>query len=1066
MSIFNSIANKTEFSNVYEVCLKAEQAKSMQEMATLCRKALGLAIEYIYAKESKRLPEKASMLELIDGEVISGFIDNAVIVDSIHFVRKLGMNAQHGMHIKRTQAQVALQNIAFFLQFIDKKYTAPSSVKDIVLPPYMSEAATRKIYIDLYLNEAGWDVLEPNSKTILADGTEVASGTVFPGKACSEIPVQGLNNVSGIGFCDYVLYGKDGKPLAIVEAKKTSVEAQVGEYQVIQYGKCMQAEYGYTPVLYYTNGYDIYVIDGLYPSRKLVAFHALEELELLIAKRNRGNIADFQAKASIVDRPYQTRAITKICEILNDKFRRSLLVMATGTGKTRVAIALVDLLTRNNWIKRVLFLADRTSLVEQAFKNFQKYLPNTTYCVLSDKKLANDDNARIVLSTHQTMINFIDAENKEFTCGYFDLVIVDEAHRSIFNKYGAIFTYFDSFLIGLTATPKEDVDANTYQIFGCETGEPDFAYNMDDAVKDKYLVPYKEERRTTKLLERGIRYKDLSDEDKAKVDTVLMEDDHNDDTILPKETLFRLFYNSDTCGRVLDDLMTHGLQVENNQKIGKTIIFAYNHRHAEQIVEAFKKNYPSYGNDYCQLIDRHVKNADDRIISFEENEDFRIAVSVDMLDTGIDVPSVLNLVLFKPIKSKIKFVQMLGRGTRLCPNLIDGEDKKYFLVFDYCGNFAYFGANPPSETHSNGKSLSQKLFDLRLDILTELQSYKYQADEVCKKYYDKLKPSLFAKVQEVKQAGSRISVREKMAYVDKFCDYEEWQAISPLAKKEIQLHLSRLIANDLKQDRGALIFDGWMLNVELSVLVHENISNAQLQVGKIRNIAKTLLEKSSSMPAVFSQSNILKTLVGTEFWSNPTLDKLELYRETVRELMKYLPPPAKPVNINVRDSVRALENDGVALVDIRTYKEKVLEYLAEHGDNPVIHKIQNLEPINAADLKVLERILWHDLGTHEDYLQTTNIENLAVFMRSLVGIDQKAINSKFGKFLNENFLNSRQQEFILAMIDYVRQNGDIQTENLVDESPFDSVDIKELFGANTPLVADMVKQLHGCVMVA
>ena len=302
-----------------------------------------------------------------------------------------------------------------------------------------------------------------------------------------------------------------------------------------------------------------------------------------------------------------------------------------------------------------------------------------------------------------------------------------------------------------------------------------------------------------------------------------------------------------------------------------------------------------------------------------------------------------------------------------------------------------------------------------------------------------------------------------MPYVDKYIDYDEWQAISLLTKTEIKNHLSKLIANDLKQDRGALVFDGWMLKVELSVLVQDSIADAQHQVKNIRYTAKTLLETAAGIPVVYAQAKTLKTLVSTEFWEKPSMDKLEQYREAVRDLMKYMPPPVKPEEIDAVDEVRPIANGDIDLVDIRTYKEKVLDYLSEHSDDPVIHKIQNLEPITTDDLKVLERILWHDLGTSYDYYNTTNIDNLAVFMRSLVGVDQKAINEKFGKFLNENILNSQQQEFVQAMIDYVRQNGDIQVENLIEDAPFDSIDIKNLFGEQMPIVADMVKQFHGCI---
>lgn len=738
-----------------------------------------------------------------------------------------------------------------------------------------------------------------------------------------------------------------------------------------------------------------------------------------------------------------------------------------GTGKTRTSISLVKTLLENNWVKNVLFLADRTSLVEQAFKNFKKILDNMSYQVLSDRSLADEPNARIVFSTHQTMINYIDAEEKDYTLGRFDLIIVDEAHRSIFNKYGSIFTYFDSLLVGLTATPREEVDADTYKMFGCESGEPHFEYKMNEAVKDNYLVSYKVESRTTKLLSLGIKYGDLSEADKQKVESILIdEEDIPDDFLIPKETLFKIIFNAGTCSKVLEDLMENGLRVDGGQLIGKTIIFAYNHRHAEMIVNTFKENYPNYDDNYCQLIDNKVKNADQLITKFEENHDFRIAVSVDMLDTGIDVPAVLNLVFFKPVKSHIKFVQMIGRGTRLCEKLIDGEDKKFFLIFDYFDNFEFFREHPEGYTNKNGRSLTQKLFDIKLDILVELQSYLRQIDPVCKAYYDRLKPELFAKVQNIKGSSSRISVREEMPYVDKYIDFDRWDAISPLSKKEMQLHLSRLIDSETEQDKGSLSFDMKMLQIELSVLATDGIGRVGKQVEYVRRVAKYLLDYAASNPAVIQRANILQDLVGIDFWQKPTMDKMEKYRDEVRTLLVYLPEGLKPIDIDVDDEIEILGTDESALIDIRTYKEKVIDYLAEHTDNATIRKIQNLEKIDAEDLKSLEDILWSELGTAEEYHNSTDIDNLAAFIRSIVGVDQNAINEKFGDFLGENVLNSVQQEFVRSIIDYVRENGDIQAEDLIEKAPFDSYNLIDLFGTNVSIVTKIVSIMHDSIMVA
>lgn len=1063
MTQFDFLENKSEYKDVFAYLRDAENEANPCEKAVKCRTALMQIVEFVYGKETAKIPEKATMLELLDGRVIAPFVNNTVILDSLHYIRKLGINAEHSLHIKKTQAKLAFDNLVFFAEFVYRKYEEPEKINNIVVPKYMTEADTRKIYIDLYLGEVGWDVLPPNSATVLPNGTVVESGTVFPQKACSEIPVEGMPNSSGIGFCDYVLYGKDGKPLAIVEAKKTSVDPIVGSQQVKLYGECMKQKYGYTPVLYYTNGYEIYIIDGIYPARKIMAFHTLDELEYMIQKRDRNDIKDLKIRDDISGRPYQKMAITNICERFNEKQRRGLIVMATGTGKTRVSISLVEVLLRNKWIKNVLFLADRTSLVEQAFKNFKKILPDMSYCVLSDRKLADEPNARITFSTHQTMINYIDAEDKEYTSARFDLIIIDEAHRSVFNKYGSIFQYFDCLLVGLTATPKDEVDANTYQLFNCESGEPNFSYSLDEAIKEKYLVPYKVMSKTTKLLSEGIKYSDLSDDDKKKVDTLLIDD--NPDFIIPKESLFKIFYNRDTCKKVLEDVMNNGLKVDEGQKIGKTIIFAYNHKHAELIVDTFKKIYPKYGENYCQLIDNQVKFANTLIAKFEEDDDFRIAVSVDMLDTGIDVPSVLNLVFFKPIKSKIKFVQMIGRGTRLCPNLIDGEDKKYFLIFDYCSNFEYFDEHPEGAQSNNNKSISQKLFDVKIELLVELQKYEHQSIPSHKAYYDILKPELMNKVKEIKQNSSKISVRDNMQYVDKYCDDDRWNAISLLECKEIQLHLSRLVDNDLNQAKGSLSFDLKMLMAELSMLAQGNVAKAGRQVNQVRIISRVLLD-NASIPAIIEKSDILKTLVSSEFWENPSIEDLEKYRKEVRDLVQYLPPKEDPVIIDTDDGVIGSEYDGKVLIDVRTYREKVIDYLAEHTNNETIKKIQNLQPIDFDDMKEFERILWNELGSKKDYEESTSIDNLAVFIRSIVGIEQESINEKFGEFLSGNILNSRQQEFVKQIIDYVRENGDIQAEDLLDKSPFESEDIITLFGPQVTVIRNIIDVMHNSIIAA
>ncbi len=1094
MTNFSFLKEYPQFAELAEYCEDAEAFALSKPIlsAISARNALEFVIKYIYKAKVGSLPIRASLFELIDSYEISNFINDEVIKDSLHFIRILGNNAAHNNKIKTTEALLGLENLHFFVgeilvllglcvdypdfdkSLIEKKTEEkPIKVETVEVhgaaeetfndgikkesafnaqrPAYMSEANTRKLLIDLYLKEAGWEVCDQEDVCV-------------PGKAGVEIKVIGMPNGSGEGFCDYVLYGRDGKPLAIVEAKKTSVSPEKGRHQVCLYGECMKAKYGYVPVLYYTNGYSIKVIDGIYPDRELMAYHTLSELELLIQRRNRGKITDLKINDEITNRPYQKMAITSICEHFNANNRKGLLVMATGTGKTRVAISLVDVLARNKWIKNVLFLADRTALVSQAKKNFVKLLPHMSVCELSgceDKDL----NARLMFSTYQTMINCIDGDEKTFTTGRFDLIIIDEAHRSIFKKYSSIFSYYDSLLIGLTATPRDQVDANTYGIFGCESGIPNFAYDLPEAVHDGYLVDYDEPlKRTTTILERGIKYKDLSDSEKEEFEENFGDDPEAEIT---NNQIFRSVYNKPTCNRVLESLMQDGLKIENGEKIGKTIIFAYNHKHAQMIVECFHALYPEKGADFCRLIDNYETYADDLIVKFETDPNFQIAVSVDMLDTGIDVPEVLNLVFFKPVKSYIKFMQMIGRGTRLCPDIYGPKkDKTRFLIFDWCHNFEYFSVQ--EHRQQSGKvavSITQRIFELRLDILQELQRFEHQAITFNKAYYDALKPMLFEKVKAIRSNSSRISVRQAMSFLDKYSDESIWQCLSPVNVKEIKLHLATLVNDDENANQYTKAFDSKMLNIELDLLVTSAIGRSSKDVAAVRLIAKYLLTKAS-IPQIMENAQYLTEASSEQFWSEPTIEKIETLRKQIRELMKFLDDSETITYLTqFSDETIVLEGAGSGVFDIRTYREKVIDYLAEHSDNKVISKIRNLEQLNHEDLDELESILWNELGTKNDYIKTTKTDNLAVFIRSLIGLSQQAINDKFGQFLNENVLNSQQQEFVKTIINYVNENGDIETNDLLETSPFDDQDILELFGEKIKILNYIVNTVHGVVQV-
>jgi type I restriction enzyme, R subunit len=566
------------------------------------------------------------------------------------------------------------------------------------------EAETRDLFIDLLLREAGFDPKAPDT---------------------IEVEVTGIPNAPGVGYVDYVLRGDDGKPLGLVEAKRTRKDPRIGQQQAKLYADCLEAQYGQRPVIFYSNGYEHWIWDDTrYPPRPIQGFLKKDELALLIQRRaTRKPLAPEDIDPVIVERPYQHRAIRRVSESFErDKQRKALLVMATGAGKTRTVIALADLLMRANWVKRVLFLADRKALVKQAVNAFKAHLPDAaTVNLLEDKH----QEGRVYISTYPTMMGLIDEagdEGRRFGVGHFDLIVIDEAHRSVYRKYRAIFEYFDSLLVGLTATPKSEIDRDTYRLFDLQTGVPTDAYDLDEAVKDGFLVPPKAVSLTTDFLDRGIRYDQLSEEEKETWDALEWSEDGSVPATVEAPALNKWLFNADTVDRVLQHLMAQGLKVEDGDRLGKTIIFAKNHDHAAFIASRFDANYPHLAGHFARVIDFQTTYAQSLIDSFSDpGKPPHIAISVDMLDTGIDIPEIVNLVFFKPVRSKTKFWQMIGRGTRLRPNLLGpGLHKEFFYIFDWCRNFEFFNEHPDVTEGAGADSLAKRLFEARVTLVAEI----------------------------------------------------------------------------------------------------------------------------------------------------------------------------------------------------------------------------------------------------------------------------------------------------------------------------------------------------------
>ena len=1089
------------FKRLHEYCDMAESLQTTfpEASANSARKALEWLVKNMLKMKDVEVGERDQLNDLLHKPETYAFINHDYrLDDDIRLVQKIGNSASHDgaepvKRVKAFRCLRALYNVVAGFMYrwgamkvinpfdatlipqtlggpvvttspapqvepdvvdsVPKENVEHPQTPEIPQESLASEAITRKYLIDYMLIEAGWDILE-------------VKGDIQGGKACIEIEVDGMPNASGKGYADYVLFSRGGKPLAVIEAKATTHEVGEGRRQAILYADLLERKYGVRPVIYYTNGFKTMVIDGMgYMDRPVYSFHSRDDLERLIQKRGRSEIRDLRINEAITNRPYQQTAIKSIVEWLNQKHRRGLLVLATGTGKTRVSISLCDILMRNDWVKNVLFLADRTALVNQAHKNYEALLPDVSMAVLSEEK-EPDMQARIMFSTYQTMINYIDKEEKKFSVGRFDLIIIDEAHRSVFGRYGAIFNYFDSLLIGLTATPRDEIDRSTYELLQMDNGEPNFSYDLEEAVADGYLIPYETLQYHSKIMDSGIKWDDLPKEQQDKLEEVWtyekalagMGDDEEYHRDIESREIFSYLINNDTIDKVLQELMNKGLKVNSGEEIGKSIIFAMNHLHAEQIVKRFRELYPEKGEKYCQLIDNYVKYSNALILDFGEPEKMpQIAVSVDMLDTGVDVPSILNLVFFKRVKSKIKFMQMIGRGTRLCPGVFGDKDKEKFYIFDWCNNFEYFSVHSDGAEPVIVKSLTERLFSLRLDIALALQSAEHQEREEDKKLHDELKEILHAQVDSLSMA--RIDVREKIESIEPYRNKESWVCLSEVDVAKLK-NIASLLPRP-SENEAAKKFDVLMLHLQLEKV--DSTVNADKAKVSVMTLAK-LLEEKATIPLVRTRLNTIREVQAVEFWETSTIDRLERVRKELRDLIQLLEGNRndKKFIIDIEDTTSS--DADAARVQLRaTYKQRVIEYLANNTGNPTLAKIQNFEQLTTSDINELQRVFWEELGTREEYNEMTlgkrYNNNVAAFIRVINGIDRKKALEKYAEFIKGTDLNSEQEQYLKNILDYISVNGDIQLSDFM-EYPLKHYRWRDVFGNQFVSLKDFVKEIH------
>ena len=895
----------------------------------------------------------------------------------------------------------------------------------------LSEFSTRKIYIDAMLLGMDWELEGPDSDV------------------SQEYEVEGMAGVPGQKeYADYVLWGRDGKPLAVVEAKKACKDPNTGRTQAKLYADCLELRFGQRPVMFTTNGFDTFFWDDKGgPQRKVSRIFSKTDLERIIERRtSRLPLESITISNAITDRYYQQAAIRSVCEEISRGVRKHLLVMATGTGKTRTAASLVDVLSRGHHITNVLFLADRTALVSQAKDDFKTYLPNMSLCNLCANK--DDASARIVFSTYPTIMNAIDREKSKdggilFSPAHFDLIVIDESHRSIFKKYRAIFEYFNAILLGLTATPKTEVARNTYEFFELENGVPTYVYDYDTAVhQDHVLVPYYNYEVTTKFLSEGITYEELSDEDKERYEDDFTEDGVMPDSI-PSQALNDFVFNQKTVDLVLQDLMERGIMVNGGERIGKTIIFAQNKRHAEFILERFNKLYPQYHGTWASRVVCDDSYAQTVIDNFKEAEKTPyIVVSVDMMDTGIDVPACVNLVFFKKVRSKTKFWQMIGRGTRLCPeltctDLIEREEytgKKRFLIFDYCGNFEYFRQVKHTTEGEVPISLSENIFRKCVRLVAAFQDaskfdgayqpWRRELTELCQGRIAGLNTDLF-------------HVRLALKHVEKFKKPEAFICLSELDQQELTEHIAPLVHFD-EADAMALRFDNFIYGFILNVLDESPL--VKRDMARLVTTAR-LLEKKSSIPQVAAKLPLLRQISAPELWKDIDICKLEDIRRELRALIRFLDEGSKRKDIITILTDPILDSTaGIPLPEedpFESYKMKVNRYIEEHKNSLAIYNLTHNISLTRKDYEELERVFTQELGSKEDYVKTFGDTPFGLLIRKIAKLDHEAVLAAFSEFINDQSLNSRQIAFVQKVITHIEQNGYIEDISVLTKAPFD-----------------------------
>lgn len=1041
---------------------EANAEKDSLAAALHLRRFVELLVKELYRRWSLPQPGlQSTLFDMMKADPFRYALPEPVI-GKLHRLRRLGNEAAHGGTVAAADVQGAIKDAhdvgRLLLILVDREpfdsvpvfdpaisHEADGHDLELAPPPAagpaepptagevaraaaalgFDEAQTRRELIDHLLKEAGWS------------GASIGR----------EVPV-------GAERADYVLWDEHRLPLAVVEAKRTARDAAAGAEQAKQYADGLEQAHGQRPVIFLTNGFELWIWNEWAGEarRRIFGFYSSGSLQTLIARRAEAQpLVEQPLSAAIRSRPYQQEAVRRVAERFDGGHRRALIVQATGTGKTRVAVALTEMILRAGQAKRVLFLCDRRELRKQAKDAYAELLPSEPIRIV-DGRIPADPPERIFFATYPAMMGVY----RSFDPGFFDLIIADESHRSLYNVYRELIDWFDARAVGLTATPVAALTRNTFDLFNCEDGRPTYLYPLEEAVESRWLVPYEVYEHSTRFSREGLREEVLTLEQVKALEEQGIDPGSLD---YSSDELDRAVFNKDTNRLVLRNLMENGIRDADGAMVGKTIVFARSQKHAELLMKLFDEMYPQYGSEAARVISSQVERAEDLIDRFKNLGDpLRIAISVDMLDTGLDVPEVVNLVFARPVRSYVKFWQMLGRGTRLCPDLFGpGKDKTHFRIFDHWGNFERFGEQAPAAGPADTTALLSRLFDARVELAVAALT---GGDAASLAMATKL---LAADISDLDERT--VTVREKLR--------------EKRAAQSSEL-LSRLDSNDvalLKEDIAPLM--GWrrlgdpaaarfdlQIAAAQSARLRSQASAADLEAG-IREAAARL---PMELAQVRDQADLIQRISATSWWDAASTPALEEVRIRLRGLMKHADTgggKGEARTYDVREDESAIRfarrHSGVAAIDMRQYEAEVNAALKGLFDSDLaLKRLRAGEAIDPSDLDRLVKLVLVqnpniDMATLRQFFPEA--EALTAFFRQAVGVDAEALRQRFAAFAADHpSLTGTQRRFLQLLEAHIVRHGAISVSAFY-EPPFTGIDAAGIEGVFTDETADAVVAL-------